>query len=165
MDIKLLIEKIKTLPNCKVYSQKKLPIPNQKHILPEDVKEFYELCGGISLFEGESYAINIVPPEKFILDNPIIIGELCEEDITSEWYIIGEDCNGDYITIDLNSKRLGKCYDSFWDRHGIVGECPVIARNFTELLSNLIKSKGYSWYWLEESFEPLGDAYDNIELD
>lgn len=161
MNIKSLIEKIKTLPNCKVYSSNGLPKLKERHILPEDIKQFYELCGGVSLFKGESYAINIAMPENFMLANPIIVGELCEEDITSGWYIVGDDGNGDYITIDLNSKRLGKCYDSFWDRHGVVGECPVIAMSFTELLSNLIESKGDRWYWLEDSFISLGDAYDN----
>ena len=43
-----------------------------------------------------------------------------------------------------------------------MGDCPVIAKSFTELLSQLVKNKGKRWYWLKEDFESLGDAYDDI---
>jgi hypothetical protein len=92
----------------------------------------------------------------------VIIGELCEEDITSQWYIIASDGHRDYLTIDLSCQRLGKCYDSFWDRHGVVGECAVIATSFTDLLERLIANNGQHWYWLTEDFTSLGDAYDVI---
>lgn len=133
-----------------------------KHELPPDVRRFYELCGGVFLFEGKAYTCEIVPSEKFTLSNPVIIGESAEEDISSHWYIIGHDGNGDYISIDLHQDRLGKCYDSFWDRHGIVGDCPIVANSFTELLNQLVQNNGEQWYWLKEDFESLGDAYDNV---
>ena len=50
--------------------------------------------------------------------------------------------------------------DSFWDRHGVVGEQPIIANSFTELLEQLYQSKGDYFYWLQEDFENIGDAYD-----
>ena len=57
-------------------------------------------------------------------------------------------------------------YDSFWDRHGVVGECAVVARSFTELLSNLFYNQGDDYpYWLEADFEYIGDAYDLIYKD
>ena len=55
-----------------------------------------------------------------ILANPVIIGELCEEDISSKWYIICKDLEENYITFDSSVERNGRCYDSFWDRHGVV---------------------------------------------
>jgi len=164
MSMKKLIEKIKTLPNCTVYPAKGLPKIEEKHSLPVDLKEFYELCGGITLFENGSYMVNIVPPDEVVLANPVIVGELCEEDITSEWYIIANDGNGDYLTIDLNCKRLGKCYDSFWDRHGVVGECAVIGLSFAELIERLVGNNGHNWYWLTDDFTSMGDAYDCIEI-
>jgi len=133
-----------------------------KYKLPDDIKEFYNLCGGVSLYlSGESTA-NIVPPNEFILANPLIVGERCVNDITSNWYIVANDGNGDYLTIDLEKERLGRCYDSFWDSHGVVGECPIIANSFTEILERLIDNKGQHWYWLSDGFEALGDAYDGI---
>jgi hypothetical protein len=72
--------------------------------------------------------------------------------------------NGDYLTIDLNQERLGRCYDSFYDRHGIVGSYPTIAKSFTELLEQLFNNKGELLYWLNKDFPSLGDAYDAIEF-
>lgn len=166
MKVKKLIEKIRKLPDCTVYPSNGLPkLDNNKHKLPDDIVEFYENCGGVTLFHSESYVANIVPPEEFKLANPIIVGELCEEDITSEWYIIVNDGNGDYLTIDLSNERLGRCYDSYWDRHGVVGECPIIAITFTELLENLVSNKGMQWYWLRDEFIQIGDAYDGVDVD
>lgn len=163
MNIKELIDKIKTLPDCKVYPPNGLPkLDNTNHKLPGDVIEFYQHCGGITLFNSESYISDIVSPDKFILANPVIVGELCEEDITSEWYIIVNYGNGDYLTIDLSDERSGRCYDSYWDRHGVVGECPIIARTFTELLENLVLNMGKQCYWLRDDFITIGDAYDDI---
>lgn len=84
------------------------------------------------------------------------------EDISSHWYIVVHDGNGDYITIDLHQDRLGKYYDSFWDKHGVPGDSPIIAKSFTELLDRLVKKNGERWYWLNEDFESLGDAYDDV---
>ena len=77
--------------------------------------------------------------------------------------IIGKDNEDNYISIDLAEKRLGRCYDSFGDRHGVVGECAVVARSFTELLSNLFYNQGDDYpYWLGADFEYIGDAYDDL---
>lgn len=72
----------------------------------------------------------------------------------------GKDIKNNYITIDLEKERLGRCYDSFWDRHGVVGECAVIAQTFTELVSQLYSNQGKSLFWLDDKFNYLGDAYD-----
>ena len=72
----------------------------------------------------------------------------------------GKDIKNNYVTIDLAKERLGRCYDSFWDRHGVVGECAVIAQTFTELVSQLYSNQGKSLFWLDDKFNYLGDAYD-----
>ncbi|MDY7224713.1 SMI1/KNR4 family protein [Halalkalibacterium halodurans] len=164
--IKNLIKQIKNLDHCHVYEPIGLPQINEdQHVLPNDLKEFYTLCGGVALYENKDYPIYVVPPEEFILANPVIVGELCEEDISSDWYIICSDGKGEHLTIDLHKSRLGKCYDSFFDRHGIVGETQVIATSFTDLLERLIDNQGQHWYWLQDTFEDLGDAYDGIDVE
>lgn len=162
MGIIELIEKVKELPDCKVYPPIGLPKLHCNNILPKDLLEFYENCGGMTLYSSQDYVTHIVPPEKFQQANPIIVGELCEEDISSNWYTIVDDGNGDYLTIDLDIKRSGRCYDSFWDRHGVVGECQIIALSFTDLLDKLISNKGKYWYWLRDGYTSIGDAYDDI---
>ena len=114
------------------------------------------------MFKNKQYGFEIVTPKEFVLANPLIIGELCEEDISSKWYIICKDSEDNYITIDLYKEKNGRCYDSFWDRHGVVGECSVIAISFTELIERLFRSKGKSLYWLDDNFEYIGDAYDEL---
>ncbi len=161
MTIEKLLEKIKHTPDCIVYPPDGIPnLQENLYKLPKDLKKFYELCGGVVLFSSEAFTMQIVSPENFQLANPIIVGELCPDDISSEWYIVAADSNNDYITIDLDNKRHGRCYDSFWDRHGIVGDCQIIASSFTELLVQLYNSQGKCLYWLQDDFPYLGDAYD-----
>lgn len=162
MEILDLIDKIRNTPDCIVYSPCGLPIVNDKNELPNDLKAFYENCGGITFFPNKKYEFTIVGPEEFVLANPVIIGELCEEDISSEWYIVCKDDECNYITIDLARERIGRCYDSFWDRHGIVGECTIVATTFTELISQLFKNQGQSLFWLERDFVYIGDAYETM---
>lgn len=162
MDILEVINKIKNDSECIVYPPCGLPSFGEEVKLPDDLKIFYESCGGISFFPNKKYSFLIVNPTEVVLANPIIVGELCEEDISSKWYIIGKDMENNYITIDLAKERLGRCYDSFWDRHGIVGECPIIAKSFTELVNRLLCNRATSLYWLEESFSYIGDAYDKV---
>ncbi|MHC5354591.1 SMI1/KNR4 family protein [Myroides sp. LJL115] len=124
--------------------------------------EYYlQNYSSIVLFQNTEYSIKIVGADEFTRANPVIVGEDVEDDISYNWYIIAHDNNSQYISIDLTKDRLGYCYDSFWDRHGLVGEQPIIAKSFTELLKRLYNSKGKSWYWTESDFSFYGDAYDN----
>lgn len=161
-DIFNILNKIRKMPNCSVHRPCGLPILDKKVKLPDDLRLFYENCGGVSLFINQEYGFEIVNPKEMVLANPIIIGEPCDEDISSTWYIICKDFENNYITIDLAKERIGRCYDSFWDRHGVVGECSIVARNFTELVNNLMINQGKSIYWLENDFIYIGDAYDDI---
>lgn len=130
-----------------------------RHRLPEDVEEFYRLCGGIRYFVNSTYSTEIVSPAEFVLANPVILGQLYEEDISSDWYIVARAGPEQLVTIDLNSKRLGRCYDSFYEVHAVAGSCPVIAVSFTDLAERIFKNQGQYWYWLASSFTPVGDAY------
>ncbi|MBY8913523.1 SMI1/KNR4 family protein [Bacillus sp. YC2] len=162
MNIEELLKKIAATEDCRLFQAKGLPNTDIKHTLPKDIITFYEICGGAVLFEHADYPIYIVTPDEFTLANPVIVGELCEEDISSEWYITCTDGKGEYLTIDLNESRKGQCYDSFFDRHGIVGETQIIATSFTDLIQRLLNNEGQHWYWLEKDFDYLGDAYDEV---
>lgn len=157
-----VINEIRNTSDCIVYNPCGLPDLDKENMMPEDLMTFYKNCGGTSLFVNEEYGFTVVKPEEMKLANPVIIGELCEDDISSEWYIICKDNEDNYITIDLSRERLGWCYDSFWDRHGVVGECSIIAKSFTELLKALLDSRGKYLYWLENDFKYIGDAYDEL---
>src|SRR5262245_9597659 len=83
------------------------------------------------LFQQNDYHALIVPPDRVVPANPIIVGQEYADDITASWHIIADDGNGDYLTIDLHPERLGRCYDSFHETHGLVGDCPVIVSQWT----------------------------------
>lgn len=159
--IKQLLNSISKLESCKYNNPSTLPLIDKHHSLPNDVAEFYQLCSGLSLWTESDYEIQFLPPEEVKLANPIIIGQLCPEDISANWYAIARIHGGEYITIDFSEHRLGRCYDSFHTRHGIVGDCPIIAKSFTSLLENCYNNRGDYWYWLRPSFTPIGDAYDD----
>lgn len=120
------------------------------------------------MYRNGQYPLRIVSPKELVRANPIIIGEIPGVhnngvpigDISEEWYIIADDFNGDYLTIDLGIPRLGRCYNSFHELHP--GDSQIIAWTFSDLLERLIENKGNHWYWLQKDFDSLGLAYDNI---
>lgn len=162
-----VLAQIQNSSDCLIYPSEGLPKIKSTLILPDDLQEFYQLCGGLSLFRSSSYTIDIVPPDRFLLANPVLFTGIGEEDlfnsredISWSWYIIGEGENGQYITIDLAQERLGKCYDSFWERHAMPGYSQIVAKSFTELLSRLFENQGKHWYWILSNYGCYGDAYD-----
>lgn len=128
--------------------------------LPADLRFYLENYDSVLLYENSEYPIRIVGLNDFKRASPVIIGEDIEDDISYNWFIIATGDNSQYITIDLAEGRLGRCYDSFWDRYGVAGEQPIIANSFTEFLQAIYENRGGYYYWLEDSFQPIGDAYD-----
>jgi hypothetical protein len=159
MNMRELITQIQATPDCQVFAPVGMPIIREGHLFPEDLRSFYTLCGGVRLFKGRDYAVTLVSPRQFVAANPVIVGDVVEDDISSTWYIIADDGNGEYLTIDLSRERLGRCYDSFFDCHAVAGSCPIIAPSFTDLLMHLYENQGQYWYWLRPNFTPIGDAY------
>jgi hypothetical protein len=167
MSIQSIIQSISRHKNCVVHppSQSQILLEDGD-LLPDDVKEFYTLCNGIDLFNESHCAVRIVAQQQFSLANPILVGEKCEYDISSHWYTIADIYDGNLLTIDLHPERLGRCYDSHWDTHALVGSSTVIALSFTALLTQLWNAQGADeWYWEKSSFQALGDAYDGIRFD
>ncbi len=160
MSVVELIDRVRGLSDCEVLPTGGLPKIDPSFVLPDDLRDFYELCGGLTLYKDSPYTAIFVSPKLLVPANPLIVGEAVETDISASWHILVDDTNGDYLTIDLSPERLGRCYDSFYDRHGVPGSCPIIARSFSELLERLIENRGDHWYWLRPDFKSIGDAYD-----
>nr|WKN33996.1 SMI1/KNR4 family protein [Tunicatimonas sp. TK19036] len=149
--------------DCKV-KQPNFGIQLPKHV-PDDLKQFYDLTDGILLFGKESYSIEIIGRQEFKPINQIFFSEDerkdIGDDISNNWFLIGKDDSlGQYISIDLSEARNGQCYDSFHETHGLAGDSPIIAKTFSDMLVQLYQNKGLYWYWLEDGFKKLGDAYD-----
>jgi len=133
--------------------------------LPDDLRQFYEICGGLVLFVDANFVWRIVGPHELVPTNLEVIGEQVEDDITSTWFVIARQpgASSALISIDLGPKRLGWCYDSDFGVHGLVGDCAILAYSFTELLEQLIDSRGQELFWTGPQFVSKGDAYDAID--
>jgi antitoxin YokJ len=152
MEISGLLTTIANRPDCIIVPPCGLPLIAPQHRLPSDVYAFYLHCGGLKLFTSAAFPTEIVAPEKLQLANPVIFNNVSAEDLDAtrddpswSWYLIGVGPNSQYITIDFHPTRLGQCYNSFWIKHP--GNSEIIAHSFTELLSDLLATKGeyYSW--------------------
>ena len=148
--------------NCRVLKNKGSIVFSSEHDLPVDLQYYLSNYESVELFKTADYPITIVGVNNFKKANPIILIDDAENDISDNWFVVATDNRLQYITIDLAKERLGRCYNSFWDRHGIIGEQPIIANSFTELLQALYENKGGYPYWLREDFQKLGDAYDGL---
>jgi hypothetical protein len=161
-----VLNEISHVPGCIVHPPTGLPSIRDEHVLPEDVHEFYISCGGVDLFPDAPFPVAVVPPDKVVLANTVIIENWDEnelradsaDDISWSWYIIAESSNDQYITIDFSPERSGYCYDSFWELHP--GNSTIIATSFTDLLIRLLANHGQHWYWLEPGFQSLSSPYD-----
>lgn len=158
-----ILNKICNTNNCKILP--KGPLPKiEAYKIPSDLKEFFELCGGVELFVDESYSYSVGIVSNFLRANPVIFGDTFLEeyknDISNDWFIIAKDLDGQPISIDLNEAYSGRCYDSFFGRHAAEGDCPIIAFSFSELLEKMFQNKGQYPYWLNPDFD-LGDAYSD----
>lgn len=170
--VETLIEEVKGKSNCiiKPCTAKYADIPEK---FPDDLKKFYSLCGEMILFEDSPYSARIVSFGEIMSANLVILGEeiihaeiekgTYESEISKDWYIIADLSNSDYIVIDMNEKRKGRCYRAFWDSYPCRGDTPIIALSFTELIEKLIENNGDYWFFLQENFHSYGDAYDHIE--
>lgn len=169
MSLEELLLRIQSTSDCKIQAPSGFPAINKRLRLPDDLHQFYQFCGGLTLGADTKYPIAIVPPIGCVQANPIFLGDVIGlaqqaqgDDISWSWYIIADCSNGDYLTIDFDQDRLGRCYDSFHETYGLVGEMRVIATSFTDLLTRLYENRGQYWYWLQSDFVSLGDAYEEV---
>jgi len=145
---------------CQVRMPEGVPLLEPEHTLPQDVRRFYQLCGGVDFCPDRDFPLVVLPPREVVLANPVLVGRRVEGDRSDSWYLLACDGNGDYMTLDCGIERTGWCYDSFHETYGLVGQTPVIAHSFTELLARCYANRGAYPYWLRADFDPLGDAYD-----
>src|SRR5690348_12885054 len=134
MDLADLLDRIARDPDCVIFPAVGLPNMDSSHTMPEDVRAFYNHCGGLVIARGSPYEARIVVPEKCVQANNIILGRFADvareqqsEDPSWNWYIIAEVENGNFLSIDFGRTHNGRCYDSFDETYGLVGQMPVVA--------------------------------------
>lgn len=156
--LEAIVARIRDSDECRVLEPAGIPRLREGDELPAELSAFYALTGGVVLFSTSLHPVIVSVPHEFVRSNPAIVDCECPEDMSDFWYIVAR-CGQEVVSIDCGSERLGRCYDSFWDRHGVPGSCAVIALSFAELLERLFASNGQEPYWLTADVG-YGDAYD-----
>jgi hypothetical protein len=144
-----------------------LPPTSQPHAhrsgeaVPADVLTFYKSCGGATFFAGTTSEVRILGPEQVVPANPVIVGDPGDDEpVSRSSYLIAQNGNGDFITVDMSFERGGRIYDSFYELHGVVGSWPVIAASFTTFIFDVWQTQGESLFWTSERHErSFPDAY------
>ena len=165
MKIKELIEKLEQKSSHQFL--KAVSKPEFTFSLPKDLEFFYENYEYAILNIDTSCEIRISslselqPTNQILYPADDVIWEELEDDISNDWFMIASSQElSQYISIDLNKKRFGFCYDSFIETHATPDESPIIAKSFTELLEKLVSNEK-EWFWLDSSFQSYGDAYED----
>ncbi len=156
------IETIQSLAPCRIDKSQGQPALSEGLNLPPDLMDYYGRYGQIVIEPEECNSLTVLPASRFVRANPVLVGQTITDDRSHNWFVLAE-YTGEYITIDLNPDTLGRCYDSFWDRHAVKGSCPIIAGSFTEfleLISKSLSTDGDPFYWEGGRIGSLGDAYD-----
>lgn len=182
MEILSFLASMRRMPDCEVRPPAGLPTIRPGHLLPDDVQAFYRECGGFtwSLYVGSRFwnSFSVLGPERVVLANPVVCC-IAEEvlrttesadEISWDWYTIAVDGDGDYCSIDLSPRHLGRCYDSFHETHAQPGHSPILGFSFTEFLTRMVarieSSRHSEWNWTTGGLGTmsLGDAYDEARL-
>jgi len=161
MELKEIIHHLKISTNFTVNEPCGYPEIVNGHSLPDDLGEFYSICGGLICYtQHGGFPIEILQPSDVKISNVVLLRNRYEEDISSSWYLIADAKDGNFISIDFEPARLGRCYESFEYSHAVANNCPVIAISFTELINNIYKYTGDYFYWKDNpEFTGYGDAY------
>src|SRR5215472_6081966 len=112
-DVSDLIERARATPGCVVYPAGETPNLPPGIELPPDLSDFYRICGGIDLFHNSDYPISIAAPRQLISSNLAVLGETNQGDRSDLWFTIAITPDREYLSIDLDPARSGRCYDSF----------------------------------------------------
>jgi antitoxin YokJ len=160
-ELRELLSRLREDSSC-VFAQPTGDAASGSFPLPDDLRQFYEICGGLVMFSNAPFVWEIIGAHELVPTNVEVLGEQVDGDITSSWFVIARQ-QGDssaLISIDLGADRLGWCYDSDVEVHGLVGDSAVLAHSFSELMNELVDSRGQYIFWKAENFTSKGDAYD-----
>jgi hypothetical protein len=128
--------------------------------LPADLKAFYRKYNSVKLFNDEyGFTYHFVPISEIHPTRKDIYGENANELGPSTWLTVCDVQNGNYIAIDLSSKKGDECnfIDCFHETFAQPGESQIIAKTFTELL-DLALHNGHNLYYLQNNFVGYGDG-------
>jgi antitoxin YokJ len=165
-----VVEAIGRRSDCAVLEPQAQPAVEHPLALPDDLRRFYELCGGLVLFRDGATPWRIVPPgelvpaaRRFLAVQDADAAMADPRDVAGTTFVFADQggaSTDEHVVVDLHPARAGRYYETFWDRFGLAGEMPIIARSVAEALTWLLEMRGEGVEAALSRRAPLGDAYD-----
>jgi antitoxin YokJ len=167
----MVVEAIGSRHDCVVHEPQRPPVIELPLQLPDDLRRFYELCGGMVLCRDSPTPWRVLAAGDLVLAARRLLPEqdaeqvLADEpdDVASTTVVFADQggaTTGEHVVLDLHPERLGRFYATFWDSFGLAGEMPVIASSVAGALVWLVDSGGEGTEAALMRQPPLGDAYD-----
>jgi hypothetical protein len=169
-DLLTVVDLIGRRDDCVVHEPQGSPAVEPPLRLPDDVRRFYELCGGMVLFRDSATPWRVLAPGELVLAARRLLAEEeaeqvladAPDDVASTTVVFADQGGGatdEHVVVDLHPTRLGRYYATFWDSFGLVGELPIIATSVADALRWLFDTgEGTDAALMRRP--PLGDAYD-----
>jgi hypothetical protein len=184
MNIEEIISTIENQSWCSVSA----PVPfdlslfPSGHRMPEDMIKFYNHIGSAILHTNHKPSPIIVMPiddfkittQEMLMNN--IRSEIDSEgrirfydmdgdifeDLSNNWYTVIKYGNGKFVSVDFSENSNGYCCKTFWDCYGVKNANPIVAKNFTDLIYNILflEDSNGDYFWENRKFRLIGDAYD-----
>ncbi|MEU9741173.1 SMI1/KNR4 family protein [Micromonospora chersina] len=162
-----LLDRIACTHGCSILPPTGGAVAGRGHRIPDDLREFYELCGGAWLFRDGPYRWRVCGPDELVPASPRLLTEAiarevmteAPEDLTNGCYAVadgGGAATDPHVVIDLHPTRAGRSYLVGSETYGLVGEMPVVATSVPELLRWLLSTDGAN----PTLATSQGDAYD-----
>ena len=155
-----LLQVMRARRDCRVDPPALPPVLADGLELPAEVAAIYAMCGGAELFIGAAYPFTLSSPDRFEPTNLRILGSLEPDDRSSSLYVLGHGSGRDLISVDCHPSRSGRCYDSFDETHGLIGQTPVVAPTVGDFFDRLLADGGSRYFWESRATASDGDLYD-----
>ena len=81
--IEALLSELRENRDVALVSPSGIPQVESPATLPGDVRRFYEVCGGATLFPNSEYPVRLLGPDQFVQTNRILWKEVFEEALKS----------------------------------------------------------------------------------
>jgi antitoxin YokJ len=152
--IEELLEAISSDGRCVVKPSIGLPKINPSILLPQEIIDFYSLCGGIEFFTDEDYCCFINSPNDFTFANGVALRELSESDVLDafgadhfswSWYYFAHfDTLDDIIAVSVQGDDVLSCYDCYWSSYP--NKNRKISSSVSEMIEKIYLSGGKIHY-------------------
>ena len=134
--------------------------------VPEKLLEFYQLCDGAFLGEGNEFEDptgrrhRLKIPRLAILSTTASYGFITNDssmyEQSTQWWQIVDYGDSNWLAYNESAEFEGKIIDVFHETVGEPGSHHIVAESIADLLDLLLRRNGV--YWFHDEFQALGST-------